>query len=71
MPHLHDPEHEGKLIEARARLVRAKASWSRVAVSVLTKKATAADVDAALKELNEAHDSLDELNKRLREDESA
>jgi len=70
LPHHVDPEIEGQLIEARARLVRAKAQWSRCAVQVLTKKATASDVDTALKELDQAHAELERLMHRD-EDEQA
>jgi hypothetical protein len=51
MPHSDDPEHERLLVEARARLVRAKSRWTRAATDVLRRVATAADVELALVQL--------------------
>ena len=57
LPSHHDRELEQRLIEARARLVKAKAKWTRVTVDVLKRVPHAgAGVAAALAE-------LDELNK--------
>lgn len=59
-----DPGREAELVEACQRLILAKSRWTRCATDVLTRKATASDVDAALAELDKAHAAIDMLNRR-------
>ena len=67
-----DTERERKLAEARERLVKAKAKWTRVTVDVLKRVPHAgAGVEIARAELDAAHADLDALNREAQDEEDA